>query len=285
MAIQVVGRVINGTSGYDNFVGNELSDRYQMTVNYGVTDMVDGGKGTDTLSYVNADRGVKVTMGSGTQLGETKADFVFSFLNPVTEQYFQSVATKTVTQFKGIENVTGSSFADTITGNSADNRIDAGAGSDTINGGGGADTIISGRANDQIWGGEGPDTFVFNHFLDSAPINVLSGAVDGAGNFTAGAGKDVINDFLVGSDTIDLSGIDANSTISGNQEFKFVEEFTGHAGEVILKEFNLQPTANTPGFSYTSVMADIDGDSAADFNLDVMTPFSLDPMTVNDLIL
>jgi hypothetical protein len=114
---------------------------------------------------------------------------------------------------------------------------------------------------------------------------VLSGAVDGAGNFTAGAGKDVINDFLVGSDTIDLSGIDANSTISGNQEFKFVEEFTGHAGEVILKEFNLQPTANTPGFSYTSVMADIDGDSAADFNLDVMTPFSLDPMTVNDLIL
>ena len=62
------------------------------------------------------------------RLGETKADFVFSFLNPVTEQYFQSVATKTVTQFKGIENVTGSSFADTITGNSADNRIDAGAG-------------------------------------------------------------------------------------------------------------------------------------------------------------
>ena len=169
MAIQVVGRVINGTSGYDNFVGNEWSDTYRMTVNYGVTDMVDGGKGTDTLSYVNADRGVKVTMGSGTQLGHTEADFVtLSFFNPVTGQYFQNVETKTVTQFKGIENVTGSSFADTITGNSAANRIDAGAGRDTIDGGGGADTIISGRESDQIWGGEGPDTFVFNHFLDSS---------------------------------------------------------------------------------------------------------------------
>ena len=180
MAIQVVGRVIDGTSGYNNFVGNEWSDTYRMTVNYGVTDMVDGGKGTDTLSYVNADRGVKVTMGSSTQLGHTEADFVtLSFFNPQTGQYFQTVETKTVTQFKGIENVTGSSFADTITGNSAANRIDAGAGRDTIDGGGGADTIISGRESDQIWGGADADTFVFNHFLDSSEINVLSGPCSG----------------------------------------------------------------------------------------------------------
>ena len=50
MAIQVVGRVINGTSGYDNFVGNEWSDTYRMTVNHGVKDMVDGGKGTVDLT-------------------------------------------------------------------------------------------------------------------------------------------------------------------------------------------------------------------------------------------
>jgi len=203
----------------------------------------------------------------------------------VTEQYFQSVATKTVTQFKGIENVTGSSFADTIIGNSAANRIDAGSGRDTIDGGGGADTIIGGREGDKLWGGEGPDTFVFNHFLDSSTFNILSGDVNGAGSYTVGAGEDTINDFLVGSDTIDLSGIDANSTISGNQDFEFVEEFTGHAGEVMLKEFFLQPTANTPGLSWTAVLADIDGDSEADFHVNVITPFSLDPMTVNDLFL
>jgi serralysin len=248
--------------------------------------MVDGGKGTDTLSYVDADRGVKVTLGDSTHLGHTEADFVtFSFFNPLTGQYFQNVETETVTQFKGIENVTGSNFADTITGNSAANRIDAGAGRDTIDGGGGADTIIGGREGDQLWGGEGPDTFVFNHFLDSSSINVLSSVIRSDGNYTAGAGKDVINDFLVGSDTIDLSGIDANSTISGNQEFEFVEEFTGHAGEVRLVEFSLLPTANTPGLFFTEVQADIDGDSFQDFNLTVVTPFSLDPMTVNDLIL
>ena len=291
MAIQVVGRVIDGTSGYNNFVGNEWSDTYRMTVNYGVTDMVDGGKGTDTLSYVNADRGVKVTMGSGTQLGHTEADFVtLSFFNPLTGQYFQTVETKTVTQFKGIENVTGSSFADTITGNSAANRIDAGAGRDTIDGGGGADTIISGRESDHIWGGADADTFVFNHFLDSSEYNVLSSVTRADGNYVAGAGVDVINDFLVGSDKIDLSGIDANSTISGNQAFEFVDddqfgrpssEFTGQAGEVRLVEFSRPPSPDTPGLFYTEVQADIDGDGYQDFTLRVLT----DQMTANDFIL
>ena len=180
----------------------------------------------------------------------------------------------------GIENVTGSSFADTITGNSADNRIDAGAGRDIINGGGGADTIISGRGQDQISGGEGPDRFVFNDFLDSSQFNALSSVI------SAGVeGVDTIWDFLVGSDKIDLSGIDANSTISGNQAFEFVEEFTGQAGEVRLVEISEGPTQGTPGSFTTSVLADIDGDGLRDFTLQVLTPFSLDPMTVNDLIL
>ena len=96
---------------------------------------------------------------------------------------------------------------------------------------------------------------------------------------------DTIWDFLVGSDKIDLSGIDANSTISGNQAFEFVEEFTGHGGEVRLVEISEGPTKGTPGSFTTSVLADIDGDGLRDFTLQVLTPFSLDPMTVNDLIL
>jgi len=99
------------------------------------------------------------------------------------------------------------------------------------------------------------------------------------------AGVDVINDFLVGSDKIDLSGIDANSTISGNQAFEFVEEFTGQAGEVKLVEISQPPSPDTSGLFYTSVLADIDGDGYQDFTLQVLTPFSLDQMTVNDLIL
>ena len=95
---------------------------------------------------------------------------------------------------------------------------------------------------------------------------------------------DTIWDFLVGSDKIDLSGIDANSTISGNQAFEFVE-FTGHGGEVRLVEISEGPTQGTPGSFTTSVLADIDGDGLRDFTLQVLTPFSLDPMTVNDLIL
>ena len=165
---------------------------------------------------------------------------LFSFLNPVTEQYIQSVATKTVTQFKGIKNVTGSSFADTITGNSADNRIDAGAGRDIINGGDGADTIISGRGQDQISGGEGPDRFVFNDFLDSSQFNALSSVISRG---VCVEGVDTIRDFLVGSDT--------DRPLRHRRQFHHIrqsgvrvvdppppKEFTGHAGEVGLVEIS-----------------------------------------------
>jgi len=133
-----------------------------MTVNYGVNDLIDGGAGTDTLSYANADRGVMVTMANGSKLGVSQSDFVTRQLtNPVTGQTVQTIETKTVTQFKNIEDVTGSSFNDTITGNASANRINGGAGADTINGGDGADTIIGGKGGDVLSGGAGADKFVY----------------------------------------------------------------------------------------------------------------------------
>src|SRR5262245_9860771 len=93
-----------GNAGYNNFVGTASNDTFEMTFHYGSPAMIDRGKGTDTLSYATADRGVNVTMGNGTQLGTATADFVTqSFFNPVTGQYFQQVETSTVTRFKGIE--------------------------------------------------------------------------------------------------------------------------------------------------------------------------------------
>ena len=44
--------------------------------------------------------------------------------------------------------------------------------------------------------------------------------------------RDVITDFTVGQDKIDLSTIDTRSTVSGDQAFTFVSSFTTTAGQV-----------------------------------------------------
>ena len=70
----------------------------------------------------------------------------------------------------------------------------------------------------------------------------------------------MITDFEHG-DTIDLSTLDANTTVAGNQRFAFVADFTGAAGE-------LQWDRTSSGFL---VSADVDGDAVADFSIHVRT--------------
>ena len=91
----------------------------------------------------------------------------------------------------GFENLTGSAFNDTLTGTSGVNTIIGGIGNDKIAGAGGADFLT---------GGVGADVFIFKAAADSAP-----GAAD------------IITDFVAGTDKIDLSLIDANTALSGNQ--------------------------------------------------------------------
>ncbi|MFM6588638.1 MAG: M10 family metallopeptidase C-terminal domain-containing protein, partial [Microcystis panniformis] len=89
---------------------------------------------------------------------------------------------------------------------------------DVIIGGGGEDILNGGLGSDQLTGGEGRDRFVFN-------------TVDEIGQ---GANQDNILDFNTGLDTIDISGIDANSLNAGNQSFTFIaaSDFSGQAGQL-----------------------------------------------------
>ena len=75
-----------------------------------------------------------------------------------------------------------------------------------ITGGSGADTLIGGLGADTITGAGGADVFVVRSVAESV----------------AGAGRDVITDFAVGTDRIDLRAIDANPLIAGDQAFAFV---------------------------------------------------------------
>jgi Ca2+-binding RTX toxin-like protein len=96
-----------------------------------------------------------------------------------------------------IENLTGSANADTLRGNALANRIDGGNQSDWLLGGGGQDTMV---------GGTGADIFVYSAVGESTV-----------------AAMDTIVDFTrFQSDKLDVSRIDANVALEGNQAFTFI---------------------------------------------------------------
>lgn len=122
-----------------------------------------------------------------------------------------------------IENATGGSGSDVIIGNEVANRLLGGNGKDKVSGGfgddrlygggsadilsgqGGSDILVGGGGADRLAGGGGADVFVYNRRTES----------------TAGA-ADVITDFASGTDCIDLSALDADAALAGNQAFTFI---------------------------------------------------------------
>lgn len=88
--------------------------------------------------------------------------------------------------------LTGTAGKDTLTGTDASEQLLGLAGADTLNGGAGNDLLVGGAGADKLTGGSGADVFRFTSVLDSYRTNSTSST-------------DLITDFDVNADTIDLS--------------------------------------------------------------------------------
>jgi Ca2+-binding RTX toxin-like protein len=143
-----------------------------------------------------------------------------------------------------IERVVGSAFADTLIGN---------AGANALSGAGGNDLLTGGLGRDTLTGGADRDVFDFNALADSA---------------VGAPSRDVITDFQRGLDDIDLTGIDANTSRSGDQGFRFIgtQDFRGREGELRYQTFDQTGTANDT----TVISGDINGDRIADFEIEIV---------------
>jgi len=202
-------------------------------------DTLNGGSGADTL---NGGAGTDTASYAGSTTGVT--------IDLATGTGSGGGATGD--HFVSIEQVIGSAFNDSLAGS---------AGNDSLNGGAGNDILIGGLGGDLLTGGIGADRFVFNS-LGPAPFTNPNSIWD----FTGADG-----------DKIDLSAIDANSHVAGNQAFTWIGYlssligFSGSGGE--LGYFKDVPDAEkTTGY----VMGDIDGDKVADFRIDVLFIKQLD---------
>ena len=132
---------------------------------------------------------------------------------------------------------------DKLVGKVAQFTLLGGGGQDRLVGGKQGDSLDGGRGRDVLIGGAGADSFLFTDLADSR------------------LGKaDLIDDFShEAGDRIDLTGIDADTGLDGDQAFFLGGSvFTLAAGELIQ---------SVNGDGDTVLRGDVNGDGLADFEL------------------
>jgi serralysin len=142
----------------------------------------------------------------------------------------------------------GTSGADKLYGKDGADKLFGGAGADHLGGGNGNDLLRGGGGKDVLVGGAGADDFVFASVAEAGK----------------GSQRDVIRNFSrAQGDDIDLSGIDANIKVSGNQAFSFIgdDAFSGKAGQLRYKD--------------GTVAGDVNGDKVADFHIEIANNHAL----------
>jgi Ca2+-binding RTX toxin-like protein len=152
--------------------------------------------------------------------------------------------------------------ADTLIGGQKGDHLDGRSGNDTLHGRGGNDTLIGGLGADTLFGGVGRDIFTYNSVADS-PVSRQAGSASRAERSVSSV--DSIQDFEIGIDKISLRAIDADGdSTNGLTGFTYIGSgaFSGAKGELRYSDV---------GGGMFRVEADIDGDSLADFAIDVIT--------------
>jgi serralysin len=156
-----------------------------------------------------------------------------------------------------IENAVGGSGNDRIIGNVADNRLTGNAGNDSLVGGSGHDTLIGGNGRDHLTGGEGSDIFRLDRTFETGRTLTT---------------RDVIADFLQGTDRIDLSRIDANTRVAADQAFTFDEATLARLtapGQLVFRHEVIG------GVEHTLVSGNVDTNLAADFEFALLGRYDL----------
>jgi Ca2+-binding RTX toxin-like protein len=175
-----------GDGGDDSLVGGAGSDRVFGGLGNDLLfendqtedDLIDGGAGSDTVSFAGFGVGVNYNLVNGNAT-------------------FNPPGAGNVDSLVGIEHMIGSGNADTLGGDSIGNFLAGEGGDDSISGNAGNDSLFGGAGADRLFGGDG------NDLLDGGDLN---------DSLSGGAG----NDSLLGGDGADsLLGVEGNDTLFG----------------------------------------------------------------------
>ncbi len=244
-------------------------------------DFLDGGAGPDTLSDGDGDDTVhggagddivNVDAGNDQYFGGSGRDWLnFQIIHygpfggednysgiklDLASTKAQDLGEFGVDQFFGFENVITGYGNDTIFGSADANMISNRGGNDLLDGREGDDTLFGGNGADTLIGGLGKDSInAANGTTDNSRDVVRYESLKDSGATFSSA--DAVLQFTKGQDKIDLSKLDANLGLKGNQAFKVVKGFTKAFGEIKLVKSGAD----------TIVQVDGDKDKAVDMTI------------------
>lgn len=230
---------LNGGAGNDILEFDNV-DPVDFGPTFTTTDKVNGGSGFDTLVLSG---GASITLGNSTVVAVENiqmldADYKLTTADATVAAGQTLQVDATALTSAHVLNFDGSLETD------GKFIIEGGEGDDRLTGGAGADRIEGGAGHDIVDGGGGIDTFVFSELVDSPTATE----------------HDTIHSFVDGTDKIDLSAIDADANIVGDQAFTYIGAgaFSHHAAQLQAVQVSTDAT---------KIKVDVNGDANADFQV------------------
>jgi Ca2+-binding RTX toxin-like protein len=229
-----------GRDGDDILIGQDGNDRHFAGAG---NDLMAGGLGNDRYYLEGSADRIVENADEGIDRVYTAESYA---LQVDLEQLFL--------QGSGNVNAAGNAADNYLRGNPGDNRLDGGDGNDVLAGQEGSDRLIGGLGADDQRGATGADVFVFRSVEDTP----------------AGAGRDLIRDFVPGEDVLNLGLVDANALVAGDQQFTYIGNaaFSGTAGEL--------------RYDGGILRGDVNGDAVEELQINLLNNAAL---TQDDLVL
>jgi len=253
---------LHGGTGNDRLKGKDGDDYLNGD---GGIDALFGDNGNDTIRGGEANDYLAGGIGNDTLYGDGEDDFL---VGGDGDDYMDGGT--------GADQLHGGIGNDTILGSDGIDYADGGAGNDNVAGGAGNDTLRGGLGDDVLTGGAGADVMDGESGADSFRYLSVDDSAPGA--------ADLIKGFVHLVDEIDLSRIDANEAVAGDQGFTMIGEEAfagsgaGSAGQ--LRAFQVQGQVG----NIWKVEGDTDGDGNADVVIQVDMS-NADPLTSSDFVM